>query len=613
MNSFWIKNIRIAPPALSRAIVTLVGLTISLMGIVGCEKETPVEAVPVKEYIQPEEKPTFISPGGDKDHHLKFTDITAQAGIEYRHETGAFGQKWMPETMGGGGAFFDYDGDDYPDILLINSGYWLGHEPTGKNQPTSALYRNRGDGTFEDVSESSGLSRLAGYGMGAAIADYDGDGDQDIYVTAVGHNHLLRNDDGVYVDVTEKSGVGVGVTGQSSSWQWSTGAVWVDYDRDGDLDLFVANYVQWTPETDIWTTLDGKTKSYATPQRYQGTTCVLFRNEGDGRFVDATKQAGVHNPLGKSMSVVTDDFNDDGWPDLMVTNDTQPNFLYINTKKGGFEDEALFAGIAYDENGLARAGMGVSVTDLKNKGQRSIAIGNFSGEPMSLYTQTQADTFIDRAGATRLTNPTSDILTFGVLFADMNLDGYEDLITANGHIEPDISATRENWTFAQPVKLFLNNANGKFVDITDDLGEALRKPMVGRSLAVADIDGDGDLDILVTANGGSPRLIRNDYQGNAHVVRIRLVGPTGNGTAIGARITAVANHQVMTRYITTGGSYLSQSEMTATFGLDVAKSIDKLSIRWPDGTEQTLSDIPANQLHVIQQGQGIIHSHPLRR
>ncbi|MFQ5495804.1 MAG: FG-GAP repeat domain-containing protein, partial [Phycisphaerae bacterium] len=427
-----------------------------------CKEETRETPVPVTQYIRPDAAPTYSPPGNTIRVDVAFADVTASSGVRFQHTTGAFGKKWMPETMGGGGGFFDYNGDGLPDILLVNSTYWPGHEPNGASPhgraPASRLFRNLGGGRFEDVSTAAGLAKLSCYGMGAAMADYDGDGDADVLLTAVGKNHLLRNDGGRFVDVTDAAGVGFSTCdGAASAWEWSTGAVWVDHDRDGDLDLFVANYVTWTPETDIWTTLDGKTKSYATPQQYAGATCVLFRNDGDGTFTDVTKPAGLFNADGKSMSVLTDDFNDDGWPDLVVTNDTQPNFLYINNTDGTFTDQALSAGVAYDENGLARAGMGVSATDLTNQGSRSIAIGNFSGEPLSLYTQTDGRTFVDLAGATRLSRPTNRVLSFGVLFADLNLDGFDDLLLANGHIEPSIAAVREGWTFAQPPQLFLNN------------------------------------------------------------------------------------------------------------------------------------------------------------
>ncbi len=603
---------RLSHVAVAGRCVVACAVCVLLAGI-GCEKDSPVEAVPAEEYIQPEAPPTFGGAAGEVEHRLRFTDITESAGIAFTHATGAFGTKWMPETMGGGAAFFDYDADGRVDMLLVNSTDWPGHGDAD-SRPTSRLYRNRGTAggpLFEDVTAAAGLAQLSFYGMGVAVADYDGDGDEDLYITAVGKNHLLRNDAGRFVDVTDEAGVGFSTcNGKASKWEWSTGASWVDYDRDGDLDLFVANYVQWTPETDIWTTRDGTNKSYATPEAYEGATCVLFRNDGGGAFTDVTKSTGLFNPKGKSLSVLADDFNDDGWPDLVVTNDTQPNFLYINNTDATFTDRALSAGVAYDENGLARAGMGVSVTDLTNSGARSIAIGNFSGEPVSLYTQAGVDAFIDRAGAMRLTKPTTRVLTFGVLFADFNLDGFDDLVLANGHIEPDIARVKEGWTFAQPVQLFLNNRAGRFVDVTGDIGDALLRPMVGRSVVSADIDGDGDLDVLVAANGGSPRLLRNDHPA-ARVVRVRLIGRGKNPAAIGARLRATIGGMTQTRFVSTGGSYLGQSELVPTFGLGEATVIDRLEVRWPDGTVEQVEHLAARAIYTVKRGRGITRRDPL--
>jgi len=445
--------------------------------------------------------------------------------------------------------------------------------------------------------------------MGAAIADYDADGDADIFMTTVGKDRLLRNDNGQFVDVTDAAGVGFSTcNGEALPWEWSTGAAWLDHDRDGDLDLFVANYVQWTPETDIWSTLDGKSKAYSTPQPYQGATCVLFRNNGDGTFADATKQAGVFNPEGKSLGVIVDDFNDDAWPDIVVTNDTQPNFLYVNNQDGTFTDRALSLGVAYDESGLARAGMGVGVADIRNNGAKSIAIGNFSGEPVSLFTQVGLDAFIDQAGSARLAKPTTVSLTFGLVFADFNLDGYEDVLLANGHIEPEIEAVHEDWSFAQRPQLFMNNHAGQFVEMTDEAGEPFRRTIVGRTAVTADIDGDGDLDALLTANGGSPTLLRNDTRSAGSVLRVRLMANGKNPQAVGARVRVHAGGMVQTRFITTGGSYLGQSELVATFGLDEAKRVERLEVRWPDGQIETLDASPSNSSIVIQQGRGVVSS-----
>jgi hypothetical protein len=597
------KSSRLSPAALASLLATSTFLW------PGCKEEKPVEAVPVDTYIKKEDPPVYLRGApAKKPTAVVFHDITEDAGISFTHVTGAFGEKWMPETVGGGGSFIDYDGDGRPDVLLVNSGYWPGHEPTegGAVRPISKLYRNKGDGTFADASEESGLAALTGYGMGATAADYDGDGDQDIYITAVGRNTLLRNDGGKFIDVTDQAGVGLSRSqDDNSAWEWSTGATWTDYDRDGDLDLLVCNYVQWTPETDIWTTRDGKTKAYATPEKYQGASNVLYRNDGSGTFTDVSQEAGVYNPDGKSLSVIADDFNDDGWPDLFISNDTQPNFLYMNQTDGKFTDAALTFGVAYDENGLARAGMGVDVADLQNSGSRCIGIGNFSGEPVSLYSQESKSAFLDRSGSSRLSRPTTVSLTFGLEFADFNLDGFEDLLLANGHIEPEIEAVREDWRFAQPPQLFLNDSQGRFIEHTDQAGQGFATPVVGRALCVADIDGDGDLDVLLTANGGKARLLRNDTAGAGNAVRLRLSGSAMNSHGIGACLKASVSGREQTQFVRTGGSYLSQSDLAVTFGLGQADLIEKLAVRWPEGKTEEFEKLAAGRLYTITKGAGI--------
>lgn len=695
------------PRATLRAVPLAAGCLFA--ALTGCKPKAPPPPIPASQYAIEAPKPAdYIKPVGGFSERLTLTDITAEAGLRYEHVTGAFGKKWMPETMGGGGGFFDYDGDNFADILLINSDYWPGRTD-GKPAPQSRLFRNLRDGTFEDVTAASGLATVRCYGMGFSAADYDGDNDADLYITAVGRNCLLRNERGKFTDVTDAAGVGFSTCdGPASPWEWSTGCTWLDADRDGDLDLFVCHYVKWTPETDIWATRDGKNKAYATPERYQGATNVLFRNNGEGTFSDVTKAAGVHNPEGKSLGVIAEDFNDDGWLDLFVANDTQPNFMYINQRDGTFVDKALAFGVAYDEAGLTRAGMGVDVADLTNSGKCSIVVGNFSGEPVSLFEQEGPGTFVDHSGRARLTRPTTLSLTFGAVFADFNLDGSCDLLLANGHIEPEIESVKQEWKFAQPPQLFLNDRRGQFVEVTTSAGASFREPIVGRAAAVADVDGDGDLDALLTSNGGPAKLLRNDLEvrttaavettdsgaymagstynarqpakgagdstaragtapvtggmesgdntklaslstgqlptstdadksggsppraarrdgasaerdgaatpsggAAARVVRVRLVSDGMNREAIGARLRATSGGVTQTRTIRTGGSYLSQSELIATFGLPAAKQIDKLAIRWPDGTEESVGPIPVGQFVTIARGSGLQSGRPL--
>lgn len=531
---------------------------------------------------------------------IKMTDITREAGIQFTHVTGAFGQKWMPETVGSGGGFLDYDNDGLLDIFLVNGKEWEGHASNTKS--TCKLYRNLGDGTFEDVSEKAAIT-FSIYGMGSCFADYDADGDMDIYITAVGDNMLLRNDQGKFTDVTQQFHATGNDTSPGAVPAWSTGAVWVDVDRDGWLDLFVANYVKWTPETDIYITRDGKNKSYATPDVYKGESCRLYKNVKGKYFKDITENAGVLNYDGKSLGVAIADFNNDSWPDIVVSNDTQSNFLYINNGDGTFSDKAIVAGIGYDENGLARAGMGIDVADIGNNDKLAIAIGNFSQEPLSLYTQTgSGELFQDRAGAARLTRPSLLKLTFGLQFCDFDVDGYLDLITANGHIEPQINEIQKDITFAQTPQMFYNSG-GKYIDMSSEAGEVFNEPVVGRGIATADFDKDGDMDVLITVNGGSPKLLRNDSEGNNNYVGIILKGKNPNFQAIGAKIILFTNGMKQQRMVRTGSSYLSQSDIVTTIiGLGKNEKADSLKVIWPtSGNNKILRDLMINQVHVIEE------------
>jgi enediyne biosynthesis protein E4 len=536
----------------------------------------------------------------DNFSDVRFTDITREAGINFMHINGAFGSKWMPETVGSGGGFLDYDNDGLMDIFLVNSSEWPGQ---GTGMDTSPkLFRNMGDGTFRDVSAEAGLD-FSIYGMGSCFADFDGDGDVDIYLTAVGNNRLLRNDNGRFTDITSQARVSGNSPEPGRAPAWSTGAAWVDVDRDGWLDLVVANYVKWTPETDIYTTRDGKTKSYATPDVYEGESCRLYRNAEGKYFEDITEEGGLLNEQGKSLGVAIADFNGDHWPDIVIVNDTQPNFLYMNQGDGTFLNQAIIAGIGYDETGRARAGMGVDVADIRNDGRQAIAIGNFSGEPISLYTQIgNGDLFQDLAGSARLTRPSLLQLTFGLHFVDLNLDGFLDLVAVNGHIEPEINIVQKDITFAQKPQLYLND-NGKFIDISKQVGQAFDEPVVGRGLASADIDNDGDPDLLIMVNGGSPKLLRNDTENDLKYVKVRLKGSMPNWQAIGAKVNLWTGGMRQQRLVRTGSSYLSQSEVnTLIFGLGENQKADSLTVTWPtSGAVSTLKDLPAGEVYIIEE------------
>ncbi len=538
----------------------------------------------------------------DGQTRLRFTDITLAAGIDFVHETGAFGEKWMPETMGSGAAFLDYDVDGWPDVLLVNGSQWPGHE--SGDRATARLYRNMGGGQFRDVTRSAGLD-FSVYGMGISVADYDGDGDPDIYLTAVGDNRLLRNDAGRFTDVTRAAGVTGNGGDPAEPPSWSTASAWLDFDRDGWLDLFVCNYVRWTPETDLYTTLDGKTKSYATPEQYDGETCRLYRNERGRSFSDVTEGAGILNRNGKTLGLGVEDIDDDGWPDVVVANDTYQNFLYRNNGDATFTDIALSAGVAFDEFGRARAGMGIDIADVTNQGRLSIVIGNFSNEAVSLYTQIDAELFQDLAGSARLTRVTLLPLTFGVLFADLDLDGFLDLVLGNGHIEPDINSVLQDVTFQQRPLLLRNNGRGQFVDVSQKVGDGFDEPTVARGVAVADMDRDGDLDLLLTVNGGRPRLLRNDLPGeDVHWLKLSLRGSSPNRDAVGAVVHVFAGDVVQRRLVRTGSSYLSQSETRPlTVGLGAHDTADSVVVRWPtSGLVQKLVGVRAGQTIDLVEG-----------
>jgi len=521
----------------------------------------------------------------------RFVDVTEQAGIRFTHVNGASGKKYLPETMGSGCAFFDFDSDGDQDILLVSSTTWPG-APSAKTA-TAALYRNRGNGTFEDATKGSGFDRNL-YGMGVATSDYDADGDPDVYLTALGPNVLLRNDGGgKFTDVT--SAAGVGDEGFGSS------ATWLDYDKDSDLDLFLLNYVQWSRETDIYCSLDGKTKSYCTPESYNGASPVLYRNEGKGKFTDVTRDAGIHNPRGKGLGVAVFDFDEDGNLDLAVANDTQPNNLYRNGGNGTFTDVGVLAGIAFSESGVARGAMGIDAGDYDGSGRQSLVIGNFSNEMISLYHNEGRGFFIDAAPVSEVGRASLLTLAFGAFFFDFDLDGLLDIFVANGHVENDIQAVQQRVTYAQPPHLFRNLGQSRFRDVAKEVGPELGRPVVARGAAHGDIDSDGDLDLLVTTNGGRAYLYRNDLQTPASWVGFRLRGTASNRDGIGARIRLTAGGKTQTSMVKSSTGYLSQSQLPVVFGLGKSSAIDKVEVLWPSGTTQTVSSPAPGRIHVVEE------------
>jgi enediyne biosynthesis protein E4 len=537
------------------------------------------------------------------DAPIVFTDVTAGAGIRFKHNSGAFGKKYLPETIGAGGAWLDFDGDGWPDLLLANSKNWPGR-PGPPTRP--ALYRNNHDGTFTDVTRGSGLE-VDMYGLGVAAADYDNDGKTDVYLTGLGGNRLFHNlGGGKFADVTAKAGVANG--------GFSTSAVFFDYDKDGKLDLFVVNYVEWSIDKDLFCTLDGTHKSYCTPESYKGQSPALYRNRGDGTFEDVTAKAGLQNPSSKALGVTLLDYDGDGWLDLFVANDTQPNKLYRNKGNGTFAEVGMAAGVAFNEAGVARAGMGADAADYDGSGRPSLIIGNFSNEMMALYHNEGTGLFIDEAPTSTLGQATLLSLTFACFFFDYDLDGRPDIFAGNGHVADDIATVQPKVRYAQPPHLFRNAGGGRFEVMDDKLGPAFARPMVARGAAYADFDGDGDLDLLVTTNNGPARLLRNDGGNRNHFLRVRTAGTRSNRDGIGARVTVTPDGgPKQWGIVKTGSSYASQSELTLTFGLGPSARSSRVEITWPSGTVDTIPNVPADRTITIEEGKGITQGPSTRR
>jgi enediyne biosynthesis protein E4 len=530
---------------------------------------------------------------------VTFTDVTQAAGIKFKHTSGAFGKKYLPETMGAGVAFLDYDGDGWQDLLFANSKSWPGQ--TGP-RAAPALYRNQGNGTFTDATKAMGLD-VEMYGMGVAAADYDNDGRVDVYLTGVGGNRLFHNDGQRFTDATAKAGVGSGA--------FSTSAAFFDYDRDGILDLVVANYVEWTLKTDLYCTLDGKTKSYCTPESYKGQSATLYRGRGDGTFEDATKKAGLASVASKALGISLLDYDSDGWLDVFLANDTQPNKLYRNGGDGTFKDVGMTAGLAFGETGVARAGMGTDAGDYDGSGRPSLVIGNFSTEMIALYHNEGNGLFIDEAPAGAIGRTSSLSLTFSCFFFDYDLDGLLDVFAVNGHVSDDIEKVQPKIKYAQPPHLFRNLGGKRFDAVTPAAGAPLSVPIVGRGAAYGDYDNDGDLDLVVTANNGPARLLRNDGGNRNQWLRVKTVGARANRDGIGARVTVTTpDGKKQWALVKTGSSYASQSELPLTFGLGAATKAAKVEVIWPGGATETVADVAAGKTITIAQGKGVVAGRP---
>jgi hypothetical protein len=575
-------------------------------GLSGCkETEAPASI--------PETKPPVAPPKVQAETlpNVKFVEITKEAGIDFVHNNGAAGEKLLPETMGSGVAFFDYDNDGDQDLLLVNSTYWPGSKQT--DRPTQKLYRNDGRGHFQDVTVEARLDKTY-FGMGVAVGDYDNDHDQDLYITALGGGHLYRNDGkGHFDEVTAEAHA-------EGSSEWLTSATFFDLENDGDLDLFICTYVAWSAGFDrsqSFNLTGTKNRAYGPPTAFKGTYNVLLRND-DGRFKDVSEEAGIQvrspelkDPVAKSLGVAPYDIDGDGLVDLAVANDTQQNFLFHNLGDGKFEEIGIPSGCAYDQAGSPRGGMGIDVSDFKNDGSLGLAVANFANEMVAFYVcdEPKSLQFSDLATIFGLGAPSQPPLKFGLFFFDYDLDGRLDLLLANGHLENDIAKVQASETYAQPAQLYWNTGKpgrALFTMVSaESAGPDLFQPMVGRGSAYADIDGDGDLDVLITSNGGPARLFRNDGGNKNHWIRLKLIGRHGNNDALGAKVMAKVGDNVYRRQLFLSKGYLSSSEHPLTFGLGQADKADKVTVTWSSGKTTELKSLTTGREYEIEEEEGL--------
>ncbi len=546
--------------------------------------------------------PTTPAPAEAIHANIRFTEVSKEWGIDFVHQNGAKGRKLMPETVGSGVAFADFDGDGKLDILIVSSSNWSDDK---RPSQTAKLYRNLGNGHFQDVTQGSGLDKPI-YGMGVAVADYDGDGKEDVYLTAVGENHLFHNEGNFHFrDVTHEAGVaGVPPEGISMQHKWSTGASWLDYDRDGNLDLLVCQYVKWNPDIDPFCGHNG-VRGYCPPDNFEGAHCTLYKGDGKGHFRDVSKEVGLLDcALGKSFGIGVADLNNDGWLDIIITNDTWANFVFINHEGKHFEEVGVPSGIALAENGKARAGMGIDVGDWRNNGKQSVVIGNFTSEGLSLFEPEAGVSFADHAQTEGITPASLLNVTFATFFLDVDFDGWLDIFATNGHVDDIVNTYQSNLTFRQK-PLLLHNRYGEkraspaFENIAPSAG--FTEPLVGRGAAYGDLDGDGDLDIGMVDNGGRFRLYRNDSTGIGNWIRFHLVGAGKNLDAIGSYVKVTVGDTTHTQYVKSSCGFLSESERTLVFGLGRQDKVDSVTVHWADGKEATFGSFPAGKTHILKE------------
>ena len=544
--------------------------------------------------------PDDIQPSKPND---LFTDITKEAGITFVHTNGGWGRRYFLEETGSGCALFDFDNDNWLDIFILQAGQVPGTSQSGSTQGSDGnhLYRNNRDGTFSNVTEGSGLQHT-GYAQGVSVADYDNDNFDDLLITAYGRNFLFHNEGGTgkFTDVTQHAGL----TPTDGGSHWSTSCAFGDYDKDGDLDLFISRYVEWTLNLDV-DCFDPTTKKrgYCSPLQYNPTTDVLYRNNGDSTFSDVTREAGLGELKGKGLATAWLDFNKDGFQDLFVACDLTPDFLLRNNQDGTFTDVALEAGVAYSDGGLALAGMGIGIGDYNNDGFEDLFVTNFSKQGNFLHHNDGNGFFTNRSYPSRVAPISMKFLGFGCEFLDFDCDGFKDILVANGHVSDDIEETNRGINYAQRQSLYHNNGDSTFSDTTENIG-ALALRRVSRGLAIGDIDNDGDIDALFNNQNAPPQLLRNNYRANNHWVSFKLSGTRTHKNARHAKVTLHANGLSQYAEVRSGSSYCSHSDTRLTFGLGTAETVDKLEVAWFNGETESFQDIPANTIWHIVEGQG---------
>ncbi len=531
---------------------------------------------------------------------IVFTDVTAQAGITFVHHNGAAGNKWYPELFGGGVAVLDIDTDGRPDLLFVDGKDW---QPGGRPS-RHGLYRNNGDGTFRDVWVGSGLDAVDIYGLGATVADYDNDDRDDVFITTVDGGRLFHNEGrGRFADVTRQAGIG--------NAAFAVSAAWLDYDRDGRSDLFVGNYVQWSPETEPRCAANG-VRGYCGPNAYKPVAPKLYRNLGGGRFDDVTARAGLDHPTDKAMGVAVLDYNLDGWPDVFVGSDRVPAKLYRNNGHGGFVDEGVRAGVALSENGATRANMGVDAADYDRSGRPHLVVGNFLNEMLGLYHNQDGALFTDVAPRSAVGRASLLSVTWAVFFLDYDLDGFLDIFAANGGTD-ESQAMDSRARVSQAPLMLRNQANGTFDNVTASLGAAFNRPLMARGAAYADFDADGDLDIAIGSLAGPARLFRNDGGNRQNWLRVRAIGSRSNRSGIGTLVRVSSASGAQSQMVRSGSSYASQSELTLTFGLGRDPRASAIAVQWPSGKTQTFTAVAANQNITIDEQRGLRVTDPAPR